>query len=203
MNPDGGDREARRSKTQNDIMKFEIHTLDTAPEASKPTLAGVQKAYTFIPNLMGTLAESPLAAEAYFQLSGMIEGKSTLTPAERQAAMLAVSFENGCDYCVAAHSGGGAKAGLPAATIQALRDGKPPADGRTAALVAFTRAVVHDRGWVKEAALEAFLAAGFNRAQVLEVIVITALKTISNYTNHLSEPPLDAAFAGQKWTRPD
>ncbi len=184
-------------------MKFEIHTLQTAPEASKATLADVEKAYKFIPNLMGTLAESPLAVSAYFQLSGLIQNKSSLTPLEQQVVMLAVSFENGCDYCMAAHSAGAAMAQTPSATIQALRDGKPPADAKTAALVAFTHAVVQQRGWVKEEALNAFVAAGYNRAQVLEVIVISALKTISNYTNHLAHPPLDAAFAGQKWTRPN
>ncbi len=183
-------------------MKFEIHNQQTAPEASQSTLAEVQKAYKFIPNLMGTLAESPLAASAYFQLSGLIHNKSSLTPQEQQVVMLAVSFENNCDYCMAAHSAGAAMAQTPSATIQALRDGQSPSDSKTAALVAFARAVVQHRGWVKEEALNAFLAAGYNRAQVLEVIVITALKTISNYTNHLAQTPLDEAFADQKWTSP-
>lgn len=183
-------------------MKFEIHTLQTAPEGSRAALASVEKAYKFIPNLMGALAESPLAVSAYPQLSGLIEEKSSLTPAEQQVVMLAVSFENGCDYCMAAHSAGAPKAGIPAATLQALRDGSPPADAKSAALVAFTRALVQHRGRMKEEALDAFLDAGFTRAHVLDVIVITALKTISNYTNHLAHTPLDAAIAGQKWTRP-
>lgn len=182
-------------------MKFETHTPQTAPEASKATLAEVEKAYKFIPNLYGTLAESPLAANAYLQLSGLIQSKSSLTPPEQQVVMLAVSFENGCDYCMAAHSAVAAMAQTPPATIQALRDGKPPADAKTAALVAFARAVVQQRGWVTEDALTAFLIAGYTRAQVLDIIVITALKTISNYTNHLAKTPLDAAFASQKWTR--
>lgn len=63
--------------------------------------------------------------------------------------------------------------------------------------------MVQQRRWVKEETLNAFLDAGFNRAQVLGVIVITALKTISNYSNHLAGTPLDAAFTGQKWTRPN
>ncbi len=183
-------------------MKFAIHTLQTAPEESRATLAGVEKAYKFIPNLMGTLAESPLAVNAYAQLSGLVEEKSSLTPTEQQVVMLAVSFENGCDYCMAAHSAGALKAGIPASTLQALRDDNPPANAKTAALIAFTRALVQHRGWMKEEALDAFLAAGFNRAHVLEVIVITALKTISNYTNHLARTPLDDAFASQKWTSP-
>jgi len=183
-------------------MNFEIHTPQTAPDDSKATLAEVEKAYKFIPNLYGTFAESPLAVSAYLQLSGLIQSKSSLTPQEQQVVMLAVSFENGCDYCMAVHSAVAAMAKTPPATVQALRDGKSPTDAKTAALVTFARAVVQERGWVKEEALNAFLAAGHTRAQVLDVIVITALKTISNYTNHLAKTPLDDAFAAQRWTRP-
>lgn len=184
-------------------MKFPIHTQQTAPEASQATLAEVEKAYKFIPNLMGTLAESPLAVSAYFHLSGLIQSKSSLTPQEQQVVMLAVSFENGCEYCMAAHSAGGQRAQVPPATIQALRDGQPPGDAKMAGLVKFTREVVKQRGWVSDEALNEFLSAGYTRSHVLDVIVITALKTISNYANHIAETPLDAAFAGLKWTRPN
>lgn len=181
-------------------MKFEIHTLETAPEASKDTLVEVEKAYKFIPNLYGIFAESPLAVSAYSQLSGLIQSKSHLTPQEQQIVLLAVSFENGCEYCVAVHSTLAAMAQTPPETIQALRDDKAPPDAKAAALTKFARTVVKQRGWVEEDDLNAFLASGFTRAQVLDVIVITALKTISNYTNHLAHTPLDAAFADQQWT---
>ena len=182
-------------------MTFDIHNLQTAPEASKPVLAEVEKAYKFIPNLMGVLAESPLAVTAYTQLNGLIQGKSSLTPQEQQAVMLAVSYENSCEYCMGAHCTIAAMARTPDATIQALRNGTSPEDVKTAALVKFTRAVVKQRGWVDEATVNEFLAAGYTRAHLLDVMVIVALKTISNYTNHLAKTPLDDAFASQKWTR--
>lgn len=184
-------------------MKFDIHNLQTAPEASKPVLAEVEKAYKFIPNLMGVLAESPLAMTAYAQLNGLVQAKSSLSPQEQQAVMLAVSYENGCEYCMGAHCTLATMARTPDATIQALRSGTIPTDQKHAALTKFTRAVVKQRGWVDEATVNEFLAAGFNRAQLLDVVTITALKTISNYTNHLAETPLDDAFASQKWTRPN
>lgn len=183
-------------------MKFEIHTVHTAPEASRLILSEVEKKYGFIPNLFGVFAESPLAASAYLQLSGLIQNQSSLSPQEQQVVMLAVSFENGCDYCMAAHSVVAAKAQVPPDVIQALRDGKLPASAKLGALITFSRAVVQRRGWVKDPDVEAFLAAGYTRTQVLDVIVITALKTISNYTNHVAHTPLDTAFAGRKWTRP-
>jgi uncharacterized peroxidase-related enzyme len=183
-------------------MKLEIHTIQTAPETSKPVLIEAEKKYRFVPNLFGVFAESPLAVNAYLRLSGLIQSQSSLSPQEQQVVMLAVSFENGCDYCMAAHSAGAAMAQTPPDVIQALRDGKWPGDSKLAALVAFARAVVQQRGWVNDADTSAFLAAGYTRAQILDVIVIVALKTISNYTNHVAHTPLDAAFTGQKWTRP-
>lgn len=183
-------------------MKFKIHTIQTAPEASKPVLIEAEKKYRFVPNLFGVFAESPLAANAYLRLSGCIQSYSSLSPQEQQVVMLAVSFENRCDYCVAAHSAGAAMAQTPPDVIQAMRAGKLPGDSKLANLITFARAVVQQRGWVKDADVEAFLAAGYTRAQVLDVIVIVALKTISNYTNHVAQTPLDAAFASQKWTRP-
>jgi uncharacterized peroxidase-related enzyme len=184
-------------------MRFDIHTIQTAPEASKAILTEVEKKYRFVPNLFAVFAESPLAASAYLQLSGLIQSKSSLSPQEQQVIMLAVSSENACDYCMAVHSAVAAMAQTPPDVIQALRAGKLPGDPKLTALITFSRAVVQQSGWVKEEALNTFLAAGYNRAQVLEVIVITALKTISNYTNHLAHTPLDDAFASQKWTRPN
>lgn len=183
-------------------MSFILHDRNTAPDASKPVLDDVTKAYGFVPNLYRVFAESPLAISAYLQLSGLIKDLAALTPPEQQVVMIAVSVANGCDYCVAAHSVVGAMAKVPADTIGALRDDVAPADPRAAALAAFARSVVFHRGWVPPEDLQAFLDAGFTRAHVLDVLAINALKTLSNFTNHLAQTPLDAAFEPQAWRKP-
>ncbi|HEX9782345.1 MAG TPA: carboxymuconolactone decarboxylase family protein [Opitutaceae bacterium] len=183
-------------------MSFTVHNKDTAPAASKSVLDDTAKVYGFVPNLYGVFAESPLAVSAYLQLSGLIKDRASLTPQEQQIVMIAVSVANGCDYCVAAHSVVGAMARVPADTIQALREGRAPADSKTAALAAFVRSVVSHRGWVPAADLQAFLDAGYTRSHVLDVLTINALKTLSNYTNHLAGTPLDHAFAPQRWVKP-
>ena len=43
-----------------------------------------------------------------------------------------------------------------------------------------------------------FLAAGYTKPQVMELLLGVALKTISNYLDHISPSPLDAAFASEK-----
>ncbi|MCH8137602.1 MAG: carboxymuconolactone decarboxylase family protein [Proteobacteria bacterium] len=178
---------------------FSIHGEQTAPEASRPILEGAKAKYGFLPNLLGGLAEAPAALEAYVTLSDIFD-KTSLTPAERQVVILATSAENGCEYCVAAHSTIAAMLKVPDDVIEALRDGRPINDERLEALRKYTETVVRKRGWADKDDVQAFLAAGFDRAQVLEIVLGVAFKTLSNYANHLIQTPVDAAFAPRAWT---
>ncbi len=104
---------------------------------------------------------------------------------------------------MAAHTGIASLEKVPEGVIKAARSGKPYADNRLEALRQFTRSVVVDRGWVSDEELETFLAAGFNRQHVLEVVVGVAHKAISTYTNHIAKTPLDAAFKRNTWQKPE
>lgn len=85
----------------------------------------------------------------------------------------------------------------------ALRNATPIADCKLEALRQFTIVINQSRGWPTDTQVAAFLDAGYTRQTVLEVILGTALKTLSNYTNHIAETDLDAAFAGNSWTAPN
>jgi uncharacterized peroxidase-related enzyme len=183
------------------MTEFALHDTETAPEGSRDRLAGIRAAWKFVPNLHRVLAESPAALEGYDALFGLVS-KTGLSPAEQQAAFLAVSAENGCEYCVSGHTVLAGMAGLDAAAVAALREGRPIADARLQALRAFAEAVVRDRGDVGDAAVEAFLAAGFTRANVLDVVLVVATKTISNYVNHIARTPFDDFMAATRWTAP-
>ena len=87
----------------------------------------------------------------------------------------------------------------PAFFVDAVRDGQPIDDGWLSALRDFTRAVVEKWGRIAEEEVKASLAAGFTKAQVLEVILAVALKLISNYTNQVADIPLDEAFQAYRW----
>ena len=174
------------------MTPFQVHTIETAPEASRPLLEATRKAWGFVPALQGTLAESPVALEAYTTLFDLV-GQSTLTAAEQQVAFLAVSVLHGCEYCVAGHTYLARSVGLPEAALQAIRERQPIVDSaRMQALRLFCEAVVRDRGLAGDAAVDAFIAAGFTRRNVLEVVTVIATKTISNYTNHLTHTPKES-----------
>ncbi len=177
---------------------FPVHTLASAPTASKPLLERVATKYGFVPNLLAVLAEAPAALQGYLGLSQQFS-ESSLSPADRDVVLLTVARANGCHYCVAVHSMMATMAKLPAPTIAAIRDDRPIDDAALEALRLVTRAIVLDRGHPSDDLVARFLAAGYKPHQLLEVLVGVALKTLSNYTNHLAHTPLDAAFAAHRW----
>jgi AhpD family alkylhydroperoxidase len=185
------------------MTRFDIHTVDTAPAGSQAPLAAVAKAWGFTPKLHAILAESPAALIGYDTLFGLV-AQSTLSPVEQQVAYQAINVFHGCEYCTMGHTYLSRAAGMDEAAIAALRAGKAPADPRQAALWTFARAVVESRGHAGDTAVDAFIVAGFTRANVLEVVTIIATKTISNYTNHLTQTPKEAFMSDPAlaWTAP-
>ena len=173
-------------------------TIDNAPAASRAGLDAVRRQLGFIPNLFATFAESPTLLSGYLALDSAYS-KGSLSPLERQAILIAVSAENDCEYCVAAHSTVAGMLRAPETTVRAVREGTPVSDSRIDALVHFARAVVRTRGNVPHGTVEDFLAKGFTKDQLGEVLVGVGLKTISNYFNALSGTPLDDAFKAQAW----
>lgn len=181
------------------MAEFKLHDVDSAPEAAKAQLQGIEKAMGFVPNLFAKLAEAPQALEAYNSLNALFQ-KTSLSPVEQQVVLLTVSVENQCHFCVAAHTAGAKKAGMDEAVLQALREQKPLPDARLNALHEFTLAVVRDRGWVGDAAVDRFLETGYTQQQVLEVVLGVAMKTLSNYANHIAGTPLNEQLEPLKWT---
>ncbi|TAN02447.1 MAG: carboxymuconolactone decarboxylase family protein [Rhodanobacteraceae bacterium] len=183
------------------MTQFTTHTLESAPAAARPLLEAAKSKLGFIPNLYGNLAEAPAVLQAYFDLSAQFD-KTSFTPVERQVVLLAISTENNCEFCVAAHSVIARQmAKAPNAVVDALRASTPLPDARLEALAVFTRTVVRDRGFVSPTALDAFLKAGFTRRQVIEVVLGVSMKTLSNYVNHLTGTKTNSEFAAEAWKR--
>jgi len=182
---------------------FTVYDRENAPAGSEKILEGTEARFGFLPNIMGVMAESPAMVEAYATLHRILASRTSLTPQEIQVLALTIARENGCEYCVAAHTMRAEQDKLADTAIAALRDGRPIPDAKLAALSEFAAAVVKDRGWVGDAAVERFLAAGYSRANVMDVLVAVAWKTLSTYVNHMADTPLDEAFQPKIWQRPE
>lgn len=172
------------------MLEFTLHTQESAPENAKELLRGVQEKFNFLPLLFRHIAEAPVALEALLTMLTLIS-KTSLTPAQQQVASLAASVENECENCIAGHCVLGQMAEASAQTLAALPARADIDDVKDRALTLFTQSVVKNRGRQPKADLEAFLAAGFSMQQAFEVILIVAYKTLTNYTNHLTDSPAD------------
>lgn len=156
-------------------------------------LSSVEEAYGFRPNLMKEMVASPAAARAYLAGQEAMED-ATLTPAQAQAVQLAVAVHNGCHYCGAAHATVGRQTGISDEDVTAIEDGRLPDDPELAPLVKTTRRVLEKRGWLEEDDLAELAADGVDREKLFEVVAFVALKTLSNYVNHIAGTEVDPQF---------
>ncbi len=173
---------------------------DQAEPLARDRLREAQKKLGFVPNMYNVMANSPGLLDTYIHGYNHFRESSGFTPAEQEVVLLAISRENGCTYCVAAHSFIADKmSGVPVNVTDAIRDGQSIPDARLAALHDFTRTMVVKRGLPSKADVRAFLVAGYGERQILEIVLAVAVKTLSNYANHLFHTPVDAMFASRVW----
>lgn len=156
-----------------------------------------------MPNLQTFMAESPALLNSYGAVWEIFGKQAGLSPVEQKVVLLTVNYENNCHYCMAGHSTLAGMVKMYAATLIALREGTSVPDAKLQALWEFTGKVVTLRGFVTDADIEAFLTAGYTKANVFDVITGVALKVMSNYTNHITHTPLDDFMKANAWTHPN
>jgi AhpD family alkylhydroperoxidase len=154
-----------------------------------------------VPNLQSGMAESPELLTAYSTLWDLFS-KTSFSQVEQQVVYLTVNYENECHYCMAGHTQLAKMQNIEDAIVQAIRDGKQLSDAKLEALHSFTPKVVRNRGFVADYEVDAFLAAGYTKRNVLEVILGVGTKTLSNYTNHIVHTQLDPFMKGAEWSKP-
>jgi uncharacterized peroxidase-related enzyme len=149
-----------------------------------------------VPNLFRAVANSPAALEGYLGLNGAL-AKGALDAKTRERIALAVAEINGCDYCLSAHTYIGKNlAKLDDAEIEANRRGSSH-DPRAAAAVRFAAKIVRERGHVSDADLTEIRGAGFDDAQLIEIVAHVALNILTNYVNEVAGTQIDFPVVSQ------
>lgn len=172
-------------------------TTDAAPAGSQSLLNAVQKQLGSVPNLFRLVATSPAALEGHLGLAGAL-GKGALPAPTRERIALAIAEVNGCDYCLAAHSYLAKKfARLDEAEIARNRSGGST-DPKADAAVRFAVKVARDRGHVGDGDVQAVKAAGYDDAQVIEIVQHVALNTWTNYMNEVAKTDIDFPAAAAR-----
>ena len=179
-------------KEESKLSKFQIHTIESAPEASQEAIKIVQPKNGFIPNLIGVLANAPTALETY-RTVGAINQRNSLTPTEREVVQITAAVSNGCDFCVAGHTAISIKQiKMPDDVLQALRKTSPiTSDAKLDTLARFTLAVINTKGKVGEQLLNEFLNAGYTTQNALDVVLGVSLASLCNYANNLAQTPIN------------
>lgn len=178
-------------------------TIDDAPAGAREVLQQAQQKIGMVPNMYAYMANAPGLLQTYMHGYELFRKNSGFTPAEQEVIFLSISFENGCEYCMAAHSMlADTQSKVPPAVTEALRTGAQIPDERLGALSEFTRTMVTGRGRPSEQDLQKFLKAGFTSEQVLQIVLAIGVKTFSNYANHVCHTPVDTAFKHRKWSKP-
>jgi alkylhydroperoxidase family enzyme len=180
------------------MTKFPVHTIDSAPERSKPALRQLQSAFGMIPNIAGAMSTSPVLINSLVALFGNVHGGS-FTEAQVQIILLTDAVTNGSTWAVAFHTALALKEGIDPADVQAIREGRLPKDSKFAALSGLAKAMIEKRGRLGDEDIDRFLAAGFDKDHLLEVIAAVAASTITNYTGSITQPPLEAPFQEHAW----
>jgi len=180
------------------VTQFQIHTIESAPEKSKAPLQGLQSKFGFIPNVAATMAGSPALINAFIGGFSAFHGGS-FNEREKQIVLLTDAVVIGSPWTVAFHSTMALEAGVPAADVEAVRQGCLPANPQYAALSAMAKALIEKRGRVSDAEIEAFASAGYSETQILEVINAIGISTMAALAGNLAGTPVEDRLAAQVW----
>ena len=176
------------------MSRISIPTVEQSTPAAQPLLAAVHKQLGMVPNLMKVTGHSPAALEGYLGMSGAL-AKGSLPAPTRERIALAVAQINGCNYCLSAHTALGKNlAKLSEAEIAANRHGGS-LDPKADAAVRFAAKVVRERGHVSDTDLQAVRMAGYDDAQIVEIVQHVALNTWTNYINEVAKTEIDFPLA--------
>lgn len=181
------------------MPRVPVHTVDTAPPESRETLHALGKRSGKVINIFAEMAHAPALLKMYANTEQLLRDESSLDEGTRQAIHLTVANVNGCDYCQAAYTGTARAAGHSEEDTVAIRRGELPDDDKLTALLAVSREIATNTGYVEDVTWKAAREAGWSEQELLEAYADVVRTILTNYFNHFvgtevdlpTPPPLD------------
>jgi uncharacterized peroxidase-related enzyme len=184
-------------------LSMSLKSVGDADEKGRELLQKAKSQLGFVPNMYAGMVNSPGLLATYMDGYERFRKDSGFTSAEQEVVFLTISRFNSCEYCLAAHSFlADQMSKVPRPVTDAIRDDQPVPDAKLAALSTFTTLMLATRGLPSTAGVQAFLDAGYSERRILEIVLGIAVKTLSNYANHLLHTPVDSVFAPRVWEAP-
>lgn len=171
------------------MSRINLVTDAQANEEQQALFTAIQGQLGMVPNFLKVFANSPAALRAFLGLHG-IAGEGSLDPLTRERIALGLAEQNACEYCVSAHTAIGRKVGLSADEIAANREGSSQ-DEKAAVAVKFARALAEHNGEVSTSELLAVRNAGYNDAEIVEIITHVGMNVLTNILGKASRVEID------------
>lgn len=185
-------------------ISLEPKQIENAPEISNKILENTKMGLGMIPNIFSTMANNPALLDAYSYSYKTFRENAGFTSQEQEIIFLSIAFENECEYCMAAHSFvADMMSKVPTEVTDAIRNNSEIEDAKYKALSMFSKVMTAKRGNPSQEEIDAFLNAGYTENHILGVITAIGVKTMSNYFNHVFNTPVDNAFKGRTWVKPE
>lgn len=171
------------AKKNLEASRFGVPELGDLPDDVRAVIEDSREKLGFIPNVFLAYAQRPEHFRAFMQYHDLLmKGPSGLSRAEREAIVVAVSAENDCLYCVAAHGAALRILGKDAIVADQIAVNWRTADlsPRLRAILAFASRV-NERGFsANEEEIAELRAAGLAPDDVWDVAAIAAFFGFSN-----------------------
>lgn len=185
-------------------ISLEPKQIENAPEISNKILENTKMGLGMIPNMFSTMANNPALLDAYSYSYKTFRENAGFTSQEQEIIFLSIAFENECEYCMAAHSFvADMMSKVPTEVTDSIRNNSEIEDAKYKALSMFSKVMTAKRGNPSQEEIDAFLNAGYTENHILGVITAIGVKTMSNYFNHVFNTPVDNAFKGRTWVKPE
>lgn len=172
------------------MPRIPVHTVDSAPEASRAILSDLGSRIGKVLNIHGEMAHSPAVLHVYAATDQAIAEHSSLDAATREAIALAVGVADDCGYCQAAHTVAGKAAGLSGDLMMDIRAGAV-SDAPLAALVTLASEATGNVGAVSDRTWQAARDAGWSDRELTDAFASIAANLFTNYFNHFIGTELD------------
>lgn len=171
------------------MSRIAIIEKATATDEQKALLDAIDAQLGMVPNFLKVFANSPVALRAFLGLHGVANAGSLDAPTRERIA-LTLAQQNGCEYCVSAHTAIGRKSGLSAQEIASARAGTSD-DAQAAVAVKFARSLMDNKGEVSSLELAEMRGAGYSDADIVEVITHVGMNFLTNILGKASRVKID------------
>lgn len=171
------------------MSRISLFAPTDAQGERKELLSQIQGAFGTTPAMFRAVANSPAALKSMWGSFGAL-GSGVIPAKLGEQIAVAVADRNDCEYCLAAHTLLGRKAGATAVEMTAAQAGRSE-DPKTAAALTFALKLVNDRGQVGDSDVQALRSAGFDDEAIVEIVAHVALNLFTNYVNVALQVPVD------------